>query len=338
MKIVQVLGGNEDGGLEKHVIELSAKLVEKGLKVFVIAHEDFRDDFEKNSVSFVPLDLTKSRNNPFVLYKLLKIISKISPDIVHSQANKATAMIATIKPFLKCLTVATLHNDKRNLKPFEKVDFVITVSDFIAKNLKNKYRKTIYNGINLEHKRVNKPCGLPQNKFILCSVARFTKVKRLELIFEAIQNLDVHFALVGDGEEREKLETLAQKLNIKNKITFFGFLEPKEAYEIVSQSSLFVLCSNKEGFPYTFVESMLLKTPFLSTPVSDIPNFLDKKYIFDFENSKDMEEKIVYVKENYDIVLDDFKPIFELAGKKFTIENMVNENIEVYKKILGFQK
>ncbi len=40
MKICQVLAGNEDGGLEKHTIELSKQLVNRGFDVTVIAHKD----------------------------------------------------------------------------------------------------------------------------------------------------------------------------------------------------------------------------------------------------------------------------------------------------------
>ena len=46
MKICQVLAGNEDGGLEKHTIELSKQLVNRGFDLTVIAHENFKESFE----------------------------------------------------------------------------------------------------------------------------------------------------------------------------------------------------------------------------------------------------------------------------------------------------
>ena len=52
MKICQVLAGNEDGGLEKHTIELSIQLVNKGFDVTVIAHKDFAESFE--NIKFIP--------------------------------------------------------------------------------------------------------------------------------------------------------------------------------------------------------------------------------------------------------------------------------------------
>ena len=136
MKICQVLAGNEDGGLEKHTIELSKQLVNRGFDVTVIAHEDFKESFE--NIKFIPLDLSKSRNNFFILFKLYKILKKENFDIIHTQANKATSMVTKIKSFIKTKIVSTLHKYKKNLSAFEKSNLVITVSDNIGKNLKTK--------------------------------------------------------------------------------------------------------------------------------------------------------------------------------------------------------
>ena len=52
MRICQVLAGNEDGGLEKHTIELSKQLVNRGFDVTVIAHKDFAKIFLKISILY----------------------------------------------------------------------------------------------------------------------------------------------------------------------------------------------------------------------------------------------------------------------------------------------
>ena len=51
------------------------------------------------------------------------------------------------------------------------------------------------------------------------------------------------------------------------------------------------MTSDNEGFPYTFVESMFCKTPFISTPVSDMPKILNKDYIIEFNNVEDIIKK-----------------------------------------------
>lgn len=337
MKICQVLAGNEDGGLEKHTIELSKQLVNRGFDVTVIAHKDFESFFE--NINFIPLDLSKSRNNFFILFKLYKILKKGNFDIIHTQANKATSMVIKIKSFINAKIVSTLHNYKRNLTAFEKSDFVITVSDNIGKNLKTKKRTTIYNGIsfnNSDNLNINlyEKYNIPENKFIICSVARLTKVKRFELILSAIKDLDLHLILVGSGDEENNLKKETQRLNIKDKVTFTGNLANIEVKKIISSSSLFVMSSDNEGFPYTFVETMFCKTPFISTPVSDMEKLLGDKYTIPFSNVEKLSDKIDYIKNNYDEVLKDFQEKFEYAQNKFTIENMVDETIDIYKKVL----
>lgn len=337
MKICQVLAGNEDGGLEKHTIELSKQLLKKGFDVTVIAHKDFAEFFE--NINFIPLDLSKSRNNIFILFKLYKILKKGNFDIIHTQANKATSMVTKIKSFINAKIVSTLHNYKRNLAAFEKSDFVITVSDNIAKKLKTRNRVTIYNGIsfnNDENLKINLHTryNIEEDKFIISSVARLTKVKRFELILSAIKNLDLHLILVGSGEEENNLKNEVERLNIKNKVTFTGNLANIEVKRIVSSSYLFVMSSDNEGFPYTFVETMFCKTPFISTPVSDMVKFLGDKYTIPFSNVEKLSKKIEYVKDNYEEVLEDFQEKFDYAQNKFTIENMVNETILVYKEVL----
>lgn len=335
MKICQIMAGTGKGGLEKHTFELSNTLISKGYEVSVIAHPEFKNEFNSN-VEFIPMDLTKSRNNIFTLYKIFKLLKEKNFYIIHTQANKATSMIAKIKPFLNIKFVGTLHNIKSNLKPYEKTDYAITVSNKIGERLETKKKTTIYNGINfISPNNVNlyEEYEISEDKFILCSVARFTKVKRLDILINAIRNINsIHLILVGSGKEESNLRKLVKELNIENRITFTGSLGNNKAKEIIASSSLFVMTSDNEGFPYTFVESMFCNTPFLSTPVSDVEEFIGLKYTIPFDNEIECEKKIEYIMNNYVQVKSDFLPIFNNCQKKLTIDNMVDETLEIYKK------
>ena len=336
MKICQVLAGNEDGGLEKHTIELSKQLVNRGFDVTVIAHKDFAKFFE--NINFIPLDLSKSRNNFFILFKLYKILKKGNFDIIHTQANKATSMVTKIKSFISAKIVSTLHSYKKNLSPFEKSDFVITVSNKVGLRLKNERKITIYNGIEFnEIEKIDdifQKYNIPKNKFLITSVGRLCDVKRFDLLIKSIKNLDIFCILVGEGENKNSLIELTKKENIEKKFLFTGNIENTDVKKILSISKLFVITSDREGFPYVFIESLLCKTPVISTDVSDIKDIIGENYIIPFDSYDKLNEKIDYIKNNYNEVLEDFQKKFEYAQKKFTIENMVNETIEIYKKVL----
>lgn len=337
MKICQVLAGNEDGGLEKHTIELSKQLNNKNINLTVIAHKDFKKYFE--NIKFIPLDLSKGRNNFFVLYKLFKILKKEKFDIIHTQANKATSMITKLKPFLDSKIVSTLHSYKKNLKPFKKSDFVITVSNKISENLYIENKKTIYNGLPLidlknDNKYLYNKYNIPKNKFLITSVGRLCNVKRFDLIIKSLVNLDVCFILVGDGDKKVELLEMAKKNNVKDKVIFTGNINNNEVKDIISLSSLFVISSDKEGFPYVFIESLFLNTPLISTDVSDIKDIIGDKYIIPFNNSEKISEKILFIKNNYENIISDFKSTFDFAKSQFTLDTMVKETILVYKKVL----
>ena len=338
MKVCQILAGNEDGGLEKHTVELSKELQKEGIDVTVIAHQDFEKDFE--GVSFIPLDLSRGRNNVFILFQLYKILKKENFDIVHTQANKAKAMVMRLKFFLKSKIVSTLHNYKKNIRIFENSDFVITVSDKIGEKLKTKNKITIYNGVKFRNNNnlsvdLYQKYDIAKEKFIICSVARLTTVKRFDILLEALSKLNnVHLILVGGGEEESRLKQLGKKLNILDKVTFTGNLENDQVQRIISSSKLFVMTSDNEGFPYTFVETMFCKTPFLSTAVSDIEKIIGKKYIIPFGDSQATAKKIRFIEENYEEVLRDYQSIFKFSEEKFTLNTMTKETINIYNKVL----
>lgn len=335
MRVVQVLGGAEDGGLEKHTIELSDYLHEEGIDVSVIAHKKFKNDFQ--NVHFIELDLSKSRNNPLVLYKLYKILKKENFDIIHTQANKATDMVMKLKPYLKSKIVSTLHSSKKNIKSFEKADFVITVSDRIGEKIKNKNRTTIYNGIKSQTiKKINlyEKFDIKNGAFILCAVGRLVDVKRYDVLIKGIKDIEVHLILVGKGEKEEELKRLSRELGIEHKISFIQEMENKDVKELIASSDLYIITSDREGFSYTFAESLILETPLLSTDVADIKKTIGEEYIVPFGDSKKLSQKIEYIKSNYDIILKEFKPSFDFAKEEFNISKMVTKTIHTYRRIL----
>jgi glycosyltransferase involved in cell wall biosynthesis len=337
MRVCQVLAGAEDGGLEKHTIELSSALKRQGVDVTVIAHEKYKKDFI--NVRFIAMDLTKSRNNLFILLQLYLVLRSKNFDIIHVQANKAASMLARLKPFLGIKVVATLHNYKKHLRPFYKMDHVITVSDRIGKNLHVTNKTTIYNGIEIEeigNIDLHKTFKIPVECFIVCSIGRLVEAKGFDLLIKSLQYLDknIYLLLIGDGPELRKLQNLISSLKLKSKIKFLGNLENKQTKQILSSSDLCVISSRREGFSYVFAESLLLDTPIVSTDVADIKKFIPTQCIVPFD-SQEVGKKIDYFFQNKSSCLDNYDNVFQQAKKVFTVENMASQTIRVYQKVLS---
>ena len=336
MRVCQVLAGNEDGGLEKHTVELSKELKRRNIYVTIIAHKKFKDEFD--GVKFISFDLTKSRNNIFMLLSLYKILKKENFDIIHTQANKATSIIVKLKYFLNSKIVSTLHSYKKNLSPFYKSDYVITVSKKIGEKLNIKNKTTIYNGIkfqDISDINLYDKYNIPKDKFIICSVGRLSFVKRFDILISSLKYTNnTHFILVGDGKEENKLKKLTSSLSLEKSITFTGALGNSNAKEIIKSSKLFVMTSQKEGFPYTLIETLSCNTPIISTDVSDIKDIIGSNYLIEHNNIQAIGFKIDEIKNNYEHTDSYFEPIYKESKEKFTTNYMTSKTIDIYKKVL----
>ena len=336
MKICQVLGGNEEGGLEIHFETLCNRLSSYH-EVHVIAHEKYADRFDE-AVIFHPLDLSKGRKNPFLLYALYRIIKEINPDIVHAHANKAAAMIASLRYVLpsKMKRVATLHSQKKNLKAFETFDHVIGVSKTVLEPLKHAAKSVVYNGIDMQNISYDPhylaSLGVKEDTFVLCAVGRMEKVKNFALLLEAIKELDVALLLVGEGSQKASLQTLAQRLQIENKVHFTGFRD--DVPKLLYHSDLCVISSDREGFSYVMAEALLLERPVVSTNVGDMRTLLPKACVVPVGDAQALREGIRFVMENKEETAKAFEPRFAFAKTHFTLEAMVQGVLAVYDEVV----
>ncbi len=73
--------------------------------------------------------------------------------------------------------------------------------------------------------------------------------------------------IMGDGPERKNLENQAKKLEISDKIIFFGFLDFESYIKILKISDIFVNPSYTEGMPTTVSEASLCRNAIIATNV-----------------------------------------------------------------------
>lgn len=334
MRICQVLAGDEEGGLEKHFEELCNQVAFHH-EVHVIAHEKYKERFHTDII-FHALDLSKGRRNLFILYKLLKIINNIKPDILHAHANKAVDMIASIKNFLNpsIKLIATLHSKKRKLKSFEKFDHVIGVSHEVLKELQNMHQSVVYNGIDISPQEKD-PQFLEQfgikDGFVISAVGRIEQVKNFPLLIRAIKDLDVKLVIVGEGSEKESLTNLVKELGIEAKVVFTGFRE--DVLKIIAHSKICAVSSDREGFSYVMAEALLLGIPVVSTDVGDMKKILPKGFVVPVSDEEKLTETLRLMKDNYQDALASYEQSFHFAEEHFTLGAMAKQVLSLYSKV-----
>ncbi len=333
MKVMQIMGGSGEGGLEKHVVELSNAMSAK-CSVVVVAHPKYEGRFS-DRVIFVPLDLSKSRRNPLLLFKLLRIIKAHQPDIVHAQANKAGLIIASLKGLLSCKTVVTIHNLKKNLGFLSKFDLSIGVSEGVVGQFSDAVsKKTVYNGIPKPHVSHTPilPAFSDEQLPTVLSVGRLVPAKGFDVLLAAWEGINANLVIAGDGPDRQLLEEMIQtSLHLQRHVHLLGHRD--DVPNLIATADMLVISSRREGFSYVFSESLLLETPVISTDVP-IPNeILPREYICAVEDVEALRRLIEVSIEQSAIIEEHFTPIYKYAAENLTIETMVEQTWSAYQAL-----
>jgi glycosyltransferase involved in cell wall biosynthesis len=123
----------------------------------------------------------------------------------------------------------------------------------------------------------NPPQLLGPDHVRVITVARLIPVKRLERFLNAIaaarQTLPaLQGLIVGDGKEKQALFDLASSLGLEpdqpnGSIQFLG--ERSDIPQLLSQSHIFMLTSDREGFPNVLLEAMAASLPIVATPAGE---------------------------------------------------------------------
>ena len=90
----------------------------------------------------------------------------------------------------------------------------------------------------------------------LLSVGRLAPQKGFDLIIQSIPLLNdknIKLYILGDGEEKENLLTLIEKLNLKERVFLLG--RKLNPYAYMKNADLFILSSRYEGFPNVLIEA-----------------------------------------------------------------------------------
>jgi glycosyltransferase involved in cell wall biosynthesis len=109
-------------------------------------------------------------------------------------------------------------------------------------------------------------------------VGRIARVRRIELLLQAISRLNFPFHLtLAGGEEKtssvtrigylNELKQLTKQLNLENKVTYVGKKTPLELKTLYQSADIFVYPSLYENFGQPLLEAAAHGLPLISTPV-----------------------------------------------------------------------
>ena len=252
-------------------------------------------------------------------YKLRKIIEEFKPDIVHTHAAKAGAVgrlaasHSGVPIILHTFHGHVFHSyfSPAKTRLFLEIERylakrttkIIALSEIQKRELVDEFKiapadkfEIVQLGFDLrkfeedkEQKRATfrKKYNVAPNEVAIGIVGRLVPIKNHELFLKALKIVSekspskIRAFIIGDGEERSKIEQLAQALNLSfnnadlaesNILTFTSWIKDIDVSN--AGMDIIALTSNNEGTPVSLIEAQASGKPIVSTNVGGIEDIV----------------------------------------------------------------
>lgn len=310
-KIMLVITKSNWGGAQKYVYEEALSNLDKGSEVIVIAggEGELKHKLQYTDVRYInipELERDISILKEFkVFFKLVKLFRKEKPTVIHLNSSKIGGLGSLAGRISNIFSkrseiIFTAHGWAFNEDRSHISKLMITVLSYITTLLSHKVyvlseyekkqitkfplvsNKVEITKLELSHipflPRENAKDFFRKNLSIkdtewLVTIAELHKNKGLEYGIEAVKDLkkDFIWIIIGDGEEKYRLQELVEKYDLKEKVIIYGYLQDASKY--LRAFDLFILPSIKEGLPYVLLEAKQAKLPIIATRVGGIPEY-----------------------------------------------------------------
>lgn len=341
LRICQVIASQSWGGLEKHFVELCNRLAQRH-EVTAIGHADFRSRVSER-VKYVTLDLTRSRWNPIMLWKLRRALREAQPQIIHAHANKATAMVGLAGRGLGAKFVGSVHGFQKSTGMYRRCDRVIAVSKTIGERIPNSNIEVVYNGVEppalpptlRDNPRafLKQAINLDTTRPVAITAGRLDPVKGYDVLLKAWREIDAVLLIAGEGPQRGELESHISNLDLKDRVHLLGHRSDVPA--LMAASDLAIISSRREGFPYVLCEALIVRTPMVSTRVPGAMEILPAEYLAPPEDAPALAACLRRALSDLSATRAAYEPVWRFAAENLTIDAMVRRTETVYDRALA---
>lgn len=322
MKILCFIDCLGSGGAQRQLVQIGLGLKNRGHEVeFLVYHDTpfFNATLEANGIKIHLIQ----EANPFKrILKVRKFFKASKPNAVISFLETPVFISELIaSPFRKWkLIVGERSADPNIRKSFKRrlfrwlhfrADYIVANSQAnidliksINPFLRAKKLKVIYNIIRIEN--LSNLCPSTENtsneRFILTVVASHQSWKNATGLIEAVNLLNdtekdrLRVYWYGD-KYRDDSYANALKLTESYKLEeVFNFYNHEPAiFDKICEGDALGLFSFFEGFPNAVCEAMILGKPVIASRVSDLPSFLEDRFLCDPKNHSDISISISYL-------------------------------------------
>jgi glycosyltransferase involved in cell wall biosynthesis len=225
------------------------------------------------------------------------IQANIMAGLAMTFARQQTRLVLRVENHMTAMSRESQHTRLMHIayraigSVFPKANHIIAISSGIKTDLVEQFHlspekiSVIFNPV-LSPAAESVPAPHPWLKDktipVAVSTGRLHEVKQHHITIEAIKRLQdtapVRLLILGDGPERDALESLIERRGLADRVCLVGFADnPSEYY---AHADLFILASKHEGFGIVLVDALAAGLPVISTdcPSSPAEILHDGKY------------------------------------------------------------
>ena len=217
----------------------------------------------------------------------------MKPDVLHTHGYLPDVLAASLGRKFPAARVSTVHGftggawrnrfyEWLQRRSYLRFDGVVAVSKKLALDLTSRAsRRSLHTLPNawMPPEEQSSPeagraaLGLSLEVLHIGWVGRISHEKGADILIEALPaltDINLHVTLIGNGDERERLEQRVKRLQLDDRVSFHG--EVGQASRLFPAFDLFVLSSRTEGTPITLFEAMQAAVPIVATSVGGVPD------------------------------------------------------------------
>ena len=291
MRVLHVHRIGGIGGSERHLLTLLPALAARGVDVRLLGLDDPsrapEPFYEQLHVPFARVPAPRDVD-PLLAWRVGRAVRAGRPDIVHTHLVHADVYGA--------LNTRTLVSTKHNDDPFRAGAFrfverglarraarLVAITDSLRRfqidrvGIPPAKLVTIHYGLDELPPAwgTNPADDVPADARVLLAVCRLERQKGLDVAVRALAAVrsrqpDVELVVLGEGPERDALETLARELGVP--LRLLGRVPDVAAW--LRRATMLVHPVRWEGFGLAVLEAMVAGTPVVASRVSSLPELV----------------------------------------------------------------
>ena len=243
--------------------------------------------------------------------------------------------------------------------------------NFVRQGIEPSKCAVVYNGIDIgmvpaiPRDEIRQKFGIKEDEVAIGSVGSLMKRKRFNDLVKAVAYIRAQSAehrtqkfknppippfdkgdmnetyklkciIIGDGPERESLQRKIDRTGLNDRIILTGF--KSDAISYMSAMDIFILPSEREGFPRVILEAMLMGKPVIASKAAgSVELVIDKEtgFLFHIGNTKELAERISTLLSSPELRREMGERGTKRVTENFSIEKYVAEVSQIFTGVAG---